>query len=202
MYCPNCGKENSAVSQFCEYCGTEQSNAIVTKTPSESQQNSIIMVSTDYAGFWIRFGAYMIDMLGVYVVVIILGFALVLFNKTEILNTIPHFFISYVCFVIYNTLSLTIWSTTFGKMLYGLSVKLINNEKLTYVIALKRSLLQPLSTLFFGIGYINMRKNPYNQAWHDKLSGTIVVCHKRASIFAYIFTVIALIEWALSLSSE
>jgi len=195
MYCKHCGKEIPENSEFCRYCGNQLStlnkaHVVVEKVHQVSPEK------VEYADFRIRLGAYIIDFLGMCAGAFGMGALFGYLFEEDIVNALPDIFWSYFSYVIYSTFSLTIWSTTFGKYLYGLNVATEDNdESLTFGRSLKRSLLQPLSTLFFCVGYWNMEKNPKNQAWHDKSARTVVVRKQRSLVLAYIVTFIALITW-------
>ncbi len=195
MYCKHCGEKIPKDSKFCRHCG----NKIVGNRHKElsiAEEMTKSSTKLDYAGFWIRLGAYLIDYLVVGVgYIFVIGFVLgPIFGEGvwDLSNMVS----SYLSFVIYNTLVLSIWSTTPGKHLYGLRILTKNKERLGFGSALGRSLLQPLSLLFFGVGYWNMNKNDKRQAWHDTKTGTIVVKEERRLVLAYILTAIAVIVWA------
>jgi len=193
MYCKHCGKKIPEGSKFCRYCG----NKLVGGSETVSIADEITKSSTklEYAGFWIRFGAYAIDILGMVGGMFVIGFILSLIFGEGVWEW-PEIIWSYLSYVIYSTFTLSIWSTTFGKYLYGLRVLTEDKEELDFGLALKRSLLQPLSTFFFGIGYWNMNKNDKKQAWHDTKVRTIVVKEEKGLALAYIVTIIAVIVWA------
>jgi len=168
-----------------------------TKRPSEidSRIENGIPETVEYAGFWIRFGAYIVDLLGMVAGALIVGFYLGYLFGEEFINALPNVFWNYSSYVIYSTLTLTIWSTTFGKYMYGLKVRTGTNEDLDFNRALKRSLLQPLSTLFFCARYWGMGKDAKSRAWHDKKAKTVVIREKKNLVPAYILTAVAAVTW-------
>lgn len=200
MYCKHCGKEIPEESKFCRYCGKTISSSNKTHVIEEGTFFEKNTEKTEYAGFWVRFGAYIADLSGVYAISFLMGAVLfALFDETtadSLIDGVPDFIYGYIAYAIYNTVSLSIFSTTFGKYIYGLSVATEYDEPLSFGTALKRSLLQPFSTLFFGAGYWNMNKNPMNQAWHDKPVKTVVTRRKASLTLAFIVTFIAAIAWA------
>lgn len=193
MYCPNCGKKLKKSYKFCGNCGArldkeEKISLVNVKEKDKAVEGEY--EELEYAGFLIRLGAYLIDILGIIMVIFILIY---FFGLSSDLHP---FFWNYFPYVFYNTLTLTIWSTTLGKNLYGLRVVSLDKKDLTFKQALIRSLLQPFSTFLFGIGYWNMNKNPKNQAWHDKQANTIIVKRKKNLTPAYLMTIIAVLIWA------
>jgi uncharacterized RDD family membrane protein YckC len=161
MFCNKCGTENKKEARFCKDCGerTEQ-------------------VDIYYGHFWIRFGAYFIDFLGVIILAIVIGFLETIFGIEDIISQLG-IFGDYVVWVIYSVLCLTIWSTTPGKKIFSMEVLKESGERLDFATSFKRALLQPLSLVFFGVGYWNMSKNDKQQSWHDKNAHTIVVGEKK-----------------------
>jgi len=195
MFCKHCGKEIPENSKFCRYCGNQLLSSHKIHAVIEENINEKRLKKLEYAGFWVRLGAYAIDVLGMEGCVLLIGIALSLLFGEGVWEW-PRIIWGYLSYVVYNTFTLSIWSTTFGKYLYGLSVVTEAGEKLEFGTALKRSLLQPLSTFLWGVGYWNMNKNDKKQAWHDKKSGTIVIKKKKNLILAYVLTLIGAIVWA------
>ncbi|KKT45689.1 MAG: RDD family protein [Candidatus Collierbacteria bacterium GW2011_GWF2_44_15] len=191
MICTKCGKVNKLSAQFCRYCGSR----IV-----DIEEGVFDKEKFTPAGFWIRLGAYIIDLIGILGCAVVLGFVMtILFGES--ITDLPNVFWSYASYVIYSTFTLSIWSTTLGKYIYGLKVINESENNIDFGTAVKRSLLQPLSTIFFGIGYWNMDKNINKQAWHDEKSRTIVVRRKKNLVLAYLLTIIMGVIW-LILSAE
>jgi len=200
MYCKYCGKEIPVNSKFCRYCGNEiKMSTNDTKTPKVGSIKMVDKRKKIYGGFIIRLGAYFADLLGLLLIAFMLGTVLYMFLDERVvdslLDSIPDVIYGYFAYVIYNTITLTIWSTTFGKYLYGLRVSNEDNSNLNFGESLTRSLLQPFSTIFFGIGYWKLNKNTKRQAWHDKTAKTVVTKVEKNLIPAYIVTAIASIVW-------
>jgi len=62
MYCSKCGKKIPENSKFCRYCGGAiDTHKIETIADTEKKRD---VAKLEYAGFWIRLGAYIIDLLG------------------------------------------------------------------------------------------------------------------------------------------
>src|SRR5437016_2670983 len=57
MFCPNCGKENGDSAAFCQACGIALEGKPAASAPSVS-----VSTTGSYAGFWIRFVAFIIDL--------------------------------------------------------------------------------------------------------------------------------------------
>jgi len=198
LFCNKCGKENPDNAFYCGACGAKvvavREQQTVVKEDLVNSRVDKGPGKLEYAGFWIRLGAFVIDVLGMVGGAVVIGYVLgYLFG--EGVSERPEIFWNYSSYALYGTFTLTIWSTTFGKYMYGLKVLTKDNKNLSFGLSLKRSLLQPLSTLFFGVGYWNMGKNDKKQAWHDIKTGTVVVREERGLVLAYVVTVIAAIIW-------
>ncbi len=123
------------------------------------------------AGFWIRVGAYLIDV----VIVLVVGSIL-----NSILGVDPIAganglgqLISIVYFVVF-------WSSTGGGQTLGmriLNLKVIKTDgsELTLVQAVIRYVGLIISAIPFGIGLIWVAFDADKQGWHDKIAGTYVV---------------------------
>lgn len=197
-YCGHCGKKLDPEAKFCGHCGKSVTTSESEKKDISRQKEMVFEDShgeKEFAGFWIRFGAYLIDLLGIFIVAFILGvIAYALFDE-QVVDEIPEFLWGYFSYVIYSAAALMIWSTTLGKYLYGLKVENESGEVISPFQAILRSLLQPLSTLLFGIGYWKMDQKPNKQAWHDGAAKTVVTRRKKNLVLAYLFTTIGVISW-------
>ena len=152
----------------------------------------------DYAGFWIRFVAYVIDsiiigFLEFIIVLPILGlFGIKIFELSTIRdleNADPELFIPVIASAI-TGLSLTVllitWfyyallqsgarQATVGKMALGLKVTDVNGDRLTFARASLRYFSKILSGLFMMLGYIMAGFTEKKQALHDIIANTYVV---------------------------
>ena len=153
---------------------------------------------TEYAGFWMRFIAYIIDSIIIsfiefLVVLPLLGF---LGYNVDILNSISEiqeadaeFLIPVIASAIAGlglTVLLITWfyyaimqsgprQATVGKMTLNLKVTDINGDRITFARASLRYFAKILSGLFMMIGYIMAGFTPKKQALHDYIANTYVV---------------------------
>ena len=58
MFCPNCGKQNDDVAKYCQACGLAFQAASPARTVAAS---TATVTAGTYAGFWVRFVAFVID---------------------------------------------------------------------------------------------------------------------------------------------
>lgn len=199
MYCSKCGKENPDDAVYCSECGEkirripEDKVKTLKKDKSRKEFKSKEQYGTEYyAGFLIRLGAFLIDMGIINFFGFILSFFLaLLFGEpyVALITNVHENLVGAVLLVGYNAVFLSLFSTTPGKALYGLEVLRKDiKEKITLAMSITRPFLQILSTFFFGIGYWNMNKNEYQQAWHDRQVNSVVVGKRKALALPMVVT--------------
>jgi uncharacterized RDD family membrane protein YckC len=135
-----------------------------------------------YAGFWVRVGAALVDTLLIMLITIPLLIVSYGFDtywqaaqNGDFLG-LGEIIISWVL-----PIAATIWfwlkmQATPGKILFSLKVL---DEKTGQTITLKQSVIRYLgyfvSTLVVFLGFIWIAFDPKKQGWHDKMAGTVVV---------------------------
>ncbi|MBK5277990.1 MAG: RDD family protein [Bacteroidia bacterium] len=156
-------------------------------------------MNTNYAGFWMRFVAIVIDgiiisILRAFLVVPILAMVGISFatgledfdpsNMDELIPLIATIvatagvlmLISTVIWVLYGTLmESSKYQATMGKLALGLIVTDLNGSKLDFSKALLRNLGKILSNFILMIGYIMAAFTEKKQGLHDIIAGTVVV---------------------------
>ncbi len=200
MFCKHCGKEIPEEDKFCGYCGlvlkkeeeTDKEVQFEKETPIGKAEESL-----DYAGFWIRLGAFVFDYGLMLFFAIILSFVfgyIGLFWPAES-NTI----IGHVILIIYHSFFLAAFSATPGKMLYGLKVVDAKTQKnITFLKALGRSLSYIVSSLVFGLGFWTVAfDKPMHRAWHDRIAKTLVIRTKKKSLISPI--ILSIVAASISL---
>jgi len=156
-------------------------------------------MNNEYAGFWLRFLAYVIDAIIIsciegFLIIPFLGifgihfasdfanidnldqgdaFALI-FSFAAALATF--IFLLYILMILYYTfMESSKYQATFGKQALGLIVTDATGNKLDFGKAFVRNLGKILSSMFFHIGYIIAGFTEKKQALHDLIAGTLVV---------------------------
>jgi uncharacterized RDD family membrane protein YckC len=139
-----------------------------------------------YAGFWIRVGAKIIDV----IILWALGFVVSLLGGFFIAGSppsggqIPVRFIagsvliamvSWVIQIAYPIYFLGKYSATLGKMACGLKVVRSDGEKISYARACGRTFAEFLSSIILGIGYIMVALDGEKRALHDRICDTRVI---------------------------
>ena len=136
----------------------------------------------EYAGFWSRTGATLIDTLLVAIITIpllIIVYGRSYWESSSLILGPADFFISYV---FPTVLVIALWiaiSKTPGKMAVGATiVDARTGGKPTTSQFLIRYLGYYVSTFPLGLGLIWVGIDARKQGWHDKMAGTVVVRNK------------------------
>ncbi|MFC0820994.1 RDD family protein [Moraxella marmotae] len=139
-----------------------------------------------YAGFWVRFAATMIDCLLVFAIILVVSLAMMAFSPSAMLDN-PSLAddSGLVYFDLISNLAITalvIWfwlkkAATPGKMLFDLQIL---DAKTGQKIKLSQALLRyfigyTVSGIVLGLGYIWAGFDAKKQGWHDKIASTVVV---------------------------
>jgi uncharacterized RDD family membrane protein YckC len=110
------------------------------------------------AGFWIRTGAGLIDL----ILLSLAGSAL--------------FSIAPMTILLIYVIGMWTWKgATIGSMIFGFKVIRTNGQPVTFGVALVRGLMCILSLCIFGLGFFWIGWDREKQSWHDKVAGTYVV---------------------------
>ncbi len=129
-----------------------------------------------YAGFWIRVGAYLIDAIILWlanfaVSMVFLGGGTAMATAASIPLIIAMSLIGIAYFVIMESSSR---QGTVGKMAVGIKVGKENGQRISLVNALGRYLAKILSAAIILIGFIMVAFDSKKQGLHDKLAKTYV----------------------------
>lgn len=193
MKCPSCGNENPAEARFCANCGaamaaTSPTEVQPTQAPAPGQPKAPPrQPATDYAGFWIRFGAWAIDTFLFLVMVVGLGilYGLALlarasggggaFALVPVVSVLA-WLVPIAFFWIFTGLK----GQTPGKMLVGIKVvDAQGNVPGLGRAALREIVGKLISSLAFSIGFLWVAWDEKKQAWHDRMAGTYVIRFRR-----------------------
>ena len=117
-------------------------------------------ITAPRAGFWIRMGALLIDIVLVSVIVGILDLS----GESWL-----------VILAGYGALMWKLKSTTIGGLVCGLKVVRRDGAEINWDTAIVRALGCFLSMVVAGLGFLWIVFDEDRQAWHDKIAGTLVV---------------------------
>jgi uncharacterized RDD family membrane protein YckC len=112
------------------------------------------------AGFWIRMGALLIDIILIGVII-------------SILDAGDEFWV--IALAGYGALMWKIKGTTIGGLVCGLKVVRRDGAEINWDTAIVRALGCFLSMVVAGLGFLWIVFDEDRQAWHDKIAGTLVV---------------------------
>ena len=154
-------------------------------------------MNTNYAGFWMRLVAFIIDaiIIGIlqsFVFVPILGvLGISIFNSTPDMSDPDQvagmvativaamgtvWILAMIIQILYFTfMESSKYQATVGKLALGIIVTDVNGAKLDFTKALVRNLCRIISNITMLIGYIIAGFTEKKQALHDIIAGTLVV---------------------------
>ncbi|MEK6962974.1 MAG: RDD family protein [Nanoarchaeota archaeon] len=177
MQCRHCGASYSEDDNYCPDCGRKVGGHSASSSGLETHHSAY---KGEYAGFWTRFIAYIIDgiilMVGLHILGVALQTTLLQFTlypdpTTSIQRSIAGGIVGLLYFVPFEGAT----GATPGKMFLGLKILKENKEPITYVTAIIRYFGRIPALLIFGLGYIWIAFDKKKQGWHDKIAKTIVV---------------------------
>lgn len=188
MYCTQCGTQNPDDARFCHNCGQRLAAAEATAPAA----------SPEYAGFWRRFVAYVIDrfILGIpsaalilmFVVPSIVSLAAGCCSPSNLPFTVMSFIAGWIWLavvIVAGHLLYFAWfesskyQATPGKMLLGIVVTDLESRRITFLRSLGRNAGKVISHLAFNIGFIMAGVTQKKQALHDMLADCLVVMKQR-----------------------
>lgn len=126
------------------------------------------MTEVEYAGFWRRLAAFLIDqaILNVFETIAVFLVALPLNNLS---------FLLLVNVVYFTGLESSSWQATPGKRALGILVTDLDGRRISLPRATLRFVSKFLSALLFGAGFLTIALTKNKQGLHDKIAGTFVV---------------------------
>ena len=168
MQCKICGQDNPPEARFCANCGAtlvarvEPPSAVAIPSPPPAAPE----VAVEYMGFWIRFGAAIIDFIAIAVISSMLRFFA--YGPASLLVI----FIPWLYYWLFTGLK----GQTPGKMAVGIKVINAQGDRPGLGCAALREILGKLiSTIVIYIGFLWIAFDNSKQGWHDKIASTYVV---------------------------
>jgi uncharacterized RDD family membrane protein YckC len=133
-----------------------------------------------YAGFWIRVAAYLIDTIVIYFVMFALMAVVGIgaftdptdVNMSLLVGVYVVVFLGVIAYFVGMESSAK--QATLGKMAVGIKVGDANGDRISAANAAGRFFSKILSGLILYIGYMMAGWDPKKQALHDKIAGTYV----------------------------
>lgn len=178
MFCVHCGSALADSTNFCPVCGRAQ-----------AEPRALLTANVEYAGFWMRFAASLIDGL-VFVPLTLLGFGLIMTAVPGVFspNVPPEKMVLLLVLCIAFSLVAVIggwlyftlmessrYQATLGKKLLGLAVTTLDGERISFGRANGRYFGKMLSGMLMNVGYIMAAFTDKKQALHYMLASCLVV---------------------------
>lgn len=220
MFCSKCGTQVAETAAFCPSCGQTTGNAPAAPRgiplapgggfePPSSEAVPLRVApappaplypaypaaapTTAYAGFWLRFVAWIIDriLLGVsfsFISVPIMaasGLRDIMMNHPP--QTLPELFGLFSMlsklialaivfnWLYYALLESSAWQATLGKKALGLEVTDMNGQRISFARATGRYFGKIVSAFILMIGFIMAGFTAQKQALHDMMAGCLVI---------------------------
>ncbi len=138
----------------------------------------------NYAGFWIRVGAYLIDTIILGVVNFVFGIVLGIIGLSAMGGDDPSqgmliqgmlTLINMAIYVFYETFFVGKWGATIGKMACGLKIVTPEGEPISYLRSFGRYFAKIVSSFVLCIGYIMVGFDDEKRALHDRMCSTRVI---------------------------
>lgn len=183
MYCTSCGWKNDDRARFCQRCGV----ALQATSQEQGLPQSVATAPVQYAGFWRRFGAALIDGIIIGIIFfpifgIVLGLSVVTdgglgWGEAAFVGSIlgPLVF----SWIYYAAMESSSRQATLGKMALGIVVTDANGNRVSFWRATGRFLSKVVLALFFYVAYIIscivIVFTPKKQALHDMMADCLVV---------------------------
>ena len=183
-YCPNCGQATGGVSP---------SAAAPAYAGAPVSAGAAAAPGVAYAGFWLRFVAWIIDRILLQIVGVFLLFPLFGVSFFRMATRMPAhpnpedvfpLFASLgrvalaalvLHWLYYALLESSAWQATLGKKALGLQVTDLANHRITFARATGRYFSKIISDFTLLIGYIMAGFTAKKQALHDIIAGTLVI---------------------------
>ena len=204
MFCNRCGAQLSESAKFCNACGSPSAAPAPPAfarpdfgaPPAVYAQSSgyAPAPAVQYAGFWMRFAAYIIDSIVISAVLLAIAIPLILVlglgaglsaaggdpNPAAIMALIS-LYLGFIAaalvgqWLYFAYSESSAWQATVGKKLLGLRVTDLNGGRIGFGKASGRFFGKILSGMILNIGFIMAGFTEKKQALHDMLASTLVV---------------------------
>lgn len=147
--------------------------------PNERLVKEAITYTAKAAGFWMRFWAFLLDLLVISAITGILVKPVLTVIGLSVNDSnwyAPITILSAIVYFSYFVLMTKYFAQTLGKMAFGLKVVKDNGEKLDWMTVVFRELVgRIISNTFFKIPYLIVIFTPRHKAIHDFAADTVVV---------------------------
>jgi uncharacterized RDD family membrane protein YckC len=190
LYCGKCGAEISEGTDRCSECGESVGHSKRAPEWIVDAGSGSRPLRVAYAGFWLRFVAFVIDSFILGVVSLPILFR-PLFNNIGTQPTLDHYLefiggwsgqaiafkllVQLISWLYWASLESSAWQATPGKRMLGLRVTDLNGKRVSFARASGRFFGKILSEIPFLFGYVMAGFTARKQALHDMLAGCLVL---------------------------
>lgn len=150
----------------------------ITSQPDLIEEHSIHEGEYVYAGFWLRFWAYLIDLIVIASVNRIIIYPFIqgfdISNRTAVFSL--EALLTGLVFFAYFAIMTKVTNQTLGKMVVGVKVVSIHGDNLSWGTIIFREVIgRFISKALFGLVYIWVAFSPRKQGVHDYFADTWVI---------------------------
>ncbi len=197
MFCHKCGAQVDDQAAFCDKCGSALQNTLprtsAAPAPGYATPAPAFPAAVQYAGFWRRFGAAVLDWLilsavntvieMIFVAAGILDLNFESTSDSANVNFGPAVWgvsaLGFIIMVLYFAImESSSKQGTLGKMVLGIVVTDAGGNRISFGRALGRNLAKVISDIILFIGHLMVAFTPKKQGLHDMIAGTLVVVKK------------------------
>jgi len=199
MFCSKCGANVQNGATFCSACGQPVPAVGVVSAPTSVTPVIAARPRVEYAGFWLRFVAVIIDGIVLWIVGAVITFPLVgamglrgmmrggfgtygsgPATPADVLPFVSIIFrlilISLVLrWLYYALLESSSWQATLGKKALGLEVTDMEGRRISFGRATGRTFAKIISAMILYIGFMMAGFTEKKQALHDMIAGCLVI---------------------------
>jgi uncharacterized RDD family membrane protein YckC len=184
--CSQCGKMLPA-DDLIQYQGLNICASCKSSFFQKVKEGASLPGTMAYAGFWIRFGAKVIDGIITYIINLIIAFIGGAMIGGVMANASPRnpgaqigfaavlFLLQMTANAVYATFFVGKYQATPGKMAVGIMIITPDGGRVSYARALGRHFAEMLSAILLGIGYLMIAFDDEKRALHDRICDTRVI---------------------------
>ncbi len=128
---------------------------------------------TEYAGFWARVAAYIVDSACIFAICLLLAVACSFLGEVGVMITGIAVFLIQLLY--WPVLESSTHQATFGKRMLGIRVEHADGGRTTFLRALGRNLAKIISSIPMALGFVMVAFTDRKQGLHDMIAKCVVV---------------------------
>jgi uncharacterized RDD family membrane protein YckC len=169
IYCPVCAAVVVPGAKYCESCGSRLSPEMPPPPQvAEEAAPAPAVFGIDYAGFWIRLLAALVDAIPFVILLFLVGLI-----TEEVATRLVLLALLGATYVVGFWVAAD--GATPGKIAMGIKIMRSNGEPMGVLTALLRCLAYFVSFILFLAGFIMIGLSPQKRGLHDYIAQTVVV---------------------------